>query len=57
LVASADAAGSKAKTADVDEDPDADKAPAVDVELLEAERILTDYISLLSKEPALTANP
>jgi carboxyl-terminal processing protease len=57
LMASADANTAKDKATAVDDDPDAEKVPSVDVELLEAERILTDYISLLAKEPALTANP
>ncbi len=54
---SASVALGETKLSDADQDPDAEKAPAVDVDLLEAERILTDYISLLPKEPALTSNP
>jgi carboxyl-terminal processing protease len=41
---------------DPEEGADSDKVPAVDVPLEEAERILVDYISLLHKEPGLTAN-
>jgi len=57
LMASTDVNSAKDKATAVDDDPDAEKVPSLDVELLEAERILTDYISLLAKEPALTANP
>jgi carboxyl-terminal processing protease len=53
----AESSSATLKSGDPDEDPEEEKAPAVDVNLIEAEHILTDYISLLPKEAALTANP
>ncbi len=40
----------------VDEDPDEEKPPAFDAPLEEAEHILVDYLSLLRKQPILTAD-
>jgi carboxyl-terminal processing protease len=53
------AAGTKATSSSIIDPDEADpeKPPAIDVELLEAERILQDYISVLPKESALTVNP
>jgi carboxyl-terminal processing protease len=53
----AESSSATLKSGDPDEAPEDEKAPAVDVNLIEAEHILTDYISLLPKEAALTANP
>ncbi len=51
------AVATRALTADgsIDDDSSEDKPPTVDVDLIEAERILVDYLSVLSKDRVLTA--
>ncbi|MDB6126016.1 MAG: carboxyl-terminal processing protease [Pedosphaera sp.] len=54
IVSAADAGASA--DPDSEDTVDTDKTPAVDVPLEEAERILVDYLTLLRKEPGLTAS-
>lgn len=49
------AARDDARESNLEDDPAEEKAPAVDVDLVEAEHILVDYLSVLSKERVLTA--
>jgi carboxyl-terminal processing protease len=50
-------AGPATSALDPDDDSDDEKAPLIDVPLVEAEHILNDYITLLPKEANLTAAP